>query len=219
MNIAWVIVVFLFIFLAQGLINKKWGLKGIAYHRYFKQSSVFEGEKVVMVYEIMNRKILPVAWLRLETMIHSNLLNEDMVKIEEEGPVYHSTLFSLRPYQKITRRHHFIGRKRGYYPLQNVSVTVGDPMGFHEVFDSITAQTAVTVYPKLMPMEEIPLPSHSWLGEITVKRSRIHFYMQECVNINKVIHFTPLTGRQQPEHILFKLIRKIIRLTIICLFM
>jgi uncharacterized protein (DUF58 family) len=170
MNIAWVIVVFLFIFLAQGMINKKWGLKGISYHRYFEQSSVFEGEKVVMVYEIMNRKILPIAWLRLETMIHSNLLNEDMVKIDEKGPVYHSTLFSLRPYQKITRKIHFVGRKRGYYPLQNVSVTVGDPMGFNEVFDSITAQTAITVYPKLMPMEEIPLPSHSWLGEITVKR-------------------------------------------------
>jgi len=170
MNIAWIIVVFVFIFLAQGMINRKWGLKGISYHRYFEQTSVFEGEKVVMVYEIMNRKVLPVAWLRLETTIHSNLLNEETVEAEDEGPVSHSTLFSLWPYQKITRRHHFVGRKRGYYPLQNVSITVGDAMGFGEVFDSFTAQTAITVYPKLVPMEEIPLPSHSWLGEITVKR-------------------------------------------------
>ncbi|WP_347834688.1 DUF58 domain-containing protein [Gracilibacillus sp. JCM 18860] len=39
-----------------------------------------------------------------------------------------------------------------------------------EVFDSFNAKTAVTVYPKLVPIEDIPLPSHSWLGDITVKR-------------------------------------------------
>ncbi|WP_160719628.1 DUF58 domain-containing protein [Bacillus sp. USDA818B3_A] len=170
MNIAWFIVVFLFIFLIQGFINRKWGLKGISYQRYLKQTSVSEGEKVVMVYEIMNRKLLPVPWLRLETMIHSNLLSEESVKFEEEGPVYHSTLFSLWPYQKITRKILLIGRKRGYYLLPSVSVTAGDAMGFGGVFDSFASQTALTVYPKLVPMEEIPLPSHSWLGEMTVKR-------------------------------------------------
>jgi uncharacterized protein (DUF58 family) len=170
MNIAWIIVVLFLTFFIQGVVTKKWGLKGIRYHRYFERTSVFEGEKVVMVDEIMNRKILPVAWLRLETKMNSNLMNEESIVPENKGMAFHRTLFSLLPYQKITRRHQLIGKKRGYYPHQSVSVTVGDVMGYGEVFDSLTAHTAITVYPKFVPIEDIPLPSHSWLGDITVKR-------------------------------------------------
>src|SRR5699024_6360963 len=57
-----------------------------------------------------------------------------------------------------------------YYTLQTVSVTTGDGIGFSEVFDSFEAHTSVTVYPSIIAIDDIPLPSHSWLGDITVKR-------------------------------------------------
>lgn len=164
------IIVLFLIFFIQGIVNKKWGLKGIYYHRYFEQKSIFEDEKIVMVDEIMNRKILPVPWLRLETQMDPNLISEESIATENKRVVFHRTMFSLMPYQKITRRHHLVGKKRGFYELKNVSVTTGDAMGYGEVFDSISANTAMTVYPKMVPIQDIPLPSHSWLGDITVKR-------------------------------------------------
>src|SRR5690625_1563758 len=147
MNIAWIIIILFLVFFVQGIVNKKWGLKGVKYHRYFERATVYEGEKIIMVDEIKNLKLLPIAWLRLETKMDANLLSKDSNAIEREGAVYHRTLFSLLPYQKITRRHQLIGRKRGYYPLQNVSVASGDAMGYGEVFETITAQASITIYP------------------------------------------------------------------------
>ncbi|WP_277679284.1 DUF58 domain-containing protein [Gracilibacillus dipsosauri] len=170
MNIAWIIVVLLIIIFLQGMIYSKWGLKGITYHRAFKQKTVFEGEQIEMVDEIANNKLLPVPWIRLESKMSGNLKLQSEIGKSKEEEMFHRTLFSLFPYQKITRRHYLIGAKRGYYPLETVSVTTGDAIGFGEVFDSFNAKTAVTVYPKLVPIEDIPLPSHSWLGDITVKR-------------------------------------------------
>ncbi|MGP4040707.1 DUF58 domain-containing protein [Gracilibacillus sp. D59] len=171
MNIAWVIVVLLIIIILQGLLFNKLGLKGITYKRAFKQDNVFEGETIEMVDEIANKKLLPIPWIRLESKMSPYLISQsEREKQQKEGEMFHRTLFSLLPYQKITRRHQLIGTKRGYYPLNTVSVTTGDSVGFSEVFDSFEASTSVTVYPKLVPMEDIPLPSHSWLGDITVKR-------------------------------------------------
>ncbi|SER81463.1 Protein of unknown function DUF58 [Gracilibacillus ureilyticus] len=171
MNIAWVIVVLLLIIVVQGMIYNKWGLKGITYKREFKQKTVFQGEVVEMVDQIANRKLLPIPWIRLESKISRYLANtSDQKENQEIEEVFHRTLFSLLPYQKITRRHQLTATKRGYYPLDTVSVTTGDAIGFSESFDSIEAATAVTVYPSIIPVDEIPLPSHSWLGDITVKR-------------------------------------------------
>ncbi|GAE95171.1 hypothetical protein JCM21714_4385 [Gracilibacillus boraciitolerans JCM 21714] len=173
MNIAWVIVVLLIIIFMQGIIYSKFGLKGITYKRAFSQDTVFEGgETIEMVDEIANKKLLPIPWIRLESKMSPHLLtHSENAQDKEEGEIFHRTLFSLLPYQKITRRHQLIGSKRGYYPLNTVSVTTGDGIGFGEVFDSFEASTAVTVYPAIVPLEEIPLPSHSWLGgDITVKR-------------------------------------------------
>ncbi|WP_018931001.1 DUF58 domain-containing protein [Gracilibacillus lacisalsi] len=170
MNIAWIIVVLLIIIFLQGMLYSKFGLKGITYQRAFKQDAVFEGETIEMVDEIANKKLLPIPWIRLESKMSPYLITQSEKEQQRQGEMFHRTLFSLLPYQKVTRRHRLIGTKRGYYPLNTVSVTTGDGVGFGEVFDSFEASIAVTVYPKLVPLEDIPLPSHSWLGDITVKR-------------------------------------------------
>ncbi|KAB8132333.1 DUF58 domain-containing protein [Gracilibacillus oryzae] len=170
MNIAWIIFVLLIIILLQGMIYNKWGLKGITYKREFKQKTVFEGETIEMVDQIVNRKLLPIPWIRLESKISQHLVTEALENKAGGEEVFHRSLFSLLPYQKITRTHHLTAMKRGYYPLDTVSVTTGDAIGFGESFDSIEASTAVTVYPKIVAIDEIPLPSHSWLGDISVKR-------------------------------------------------
>ncbi|MDX8044631.1 DUF58 domain-containing protein [Gracilibacillus sp. S3-1-1] len=165
MNIAWMIIVLVLFVLLQAALFSKIGLKGISYKRDFKEKAVFEGESIEMVDQIANKKMLPIPWIRLESKMSPHLLTS-----AGEGDMFHRTLFSLLPYQKVTRRHQLIGAKRGYYPLHTVSVTTGDVVGFGEVFDSFEAHTAVTVYPQLLQLDDIPLPSHSWLGDITVKR-------------------------------------------------
>lgn len=171
MNIAWFILVTILIILCLSFIYKKWGLSQIRYSRYFNRHAVFEGEKIEMIDEIANNKLLPLPWLRLESRIDVHL---KFGKLEEEvdtqNEAFHRTLFSLMPYQKIKRKHHVLCSKRGYYRLKTVSLTTGDPFGFAEGNESYTGSAEIIVYPRLVSMRDIALPTHRFLGDIIAKR-------------------------------------------------
>ncbi len=160
------------IILVQSFIFTKWGLASVSYTRSFNKETVFPGESFEMVDEISNKKLLPVPWVRLESKISNNLqfARKQDQSIEEANEGYHRTLFSLSPYEKVTRRHKVTCLKRGYYQLKTVSLTLGDIVGFHEKAEVFDAKAAVTVFPELLEIEDIPLPSHSWLGDLLVKR-------------------------------------------------
>ncbi|MBM7573215.1 DUF58 domain-containing protein [Aquibacillus albus] len=172
MSIGWIIVVTMVFIVLQSHLYRKWGFHKIKYTRSFNQDSAFEGEEIEMVDELVNNKVLPLPWLRIESKINANLkLRDQSNQVSEmESEVFHRTLFTLMPFQKITRRHYVTCLQRGYYSLQTVSLSTGDPFGFSEKFQSVQASAAVSVYPKIVPINEIPLPSHSWLGDITVRR-------------------------------------------------
>lgn len=172
MNIGWIIGITVCIVLIQSRVYQKWGFYGISYERFFSRDTVFEGEDIEIIDEISNKKLLPIPWLRLESKMNSSFKfrNQENKGSHVENEVFHRTLFSLVPYQKIRRKHHLTCTKRGYYMLETVSMSAGDPFGFSERFKSVDAKATLTVYPRFVPIEEIPLPSHSWLGDVTVKR-------------------------------------------------
>jgi hypothetical protein len=171
MNITWLILTTVVFIVIQSYIYSKWGLARINYSRSFSKKAVFEGEKIEMIDEIVNKKLLPLPWLRLESKIHANLKFQQNTNANNEiNSEFHSTLFSLLPFQKITRRHKLQCTKRGYYLFRAVSMSTGDVFGFGGTFKSVESSADVIVYPKILAMDEIPLPSHSWLGDIIVKR-------------------------------------------------
>ncbi len=171
MSIPFFIMTTIFIVIFQSVIYHKWGLSNIFYRRSFSQNVVFQGEKIEMIDEITNHKLLPVPWLRLESKFHANLaFAKPQGSSDIQDHEFHRTLFSLLPFQKITRRHSLTCTKRGYYPLKTVSITAGDGFGFGSIFKTIHTPTSITVYPEILPMDEIQLPSNSFLGDLVVKR-------------------------------------------------
>jgi len=49
-------------------------------------------------------------------------------------------------------------------------MTLGDLFGTYDESKDFTVNAEILVFPRLVPVNEIPLPSHSWQGDITVKR-------------------------------------------------
>jgi uncharacterized protein (DUF58 family) len=49
-------------------------------------------------------------------------------------------------------------------------MTAGEPLGLVKVVLRFPLSLELLVYPREVPYEELPLPSHSWLGSIAVKR-------------------------------------------------
>jgi hypothetical protein len=170
MGIQWLILITILILLIQTFIFRRWGLAHIQYARFFNQHAVFEGEEIEMVEQISNKKLLPIPWLRLEAKISANLQFEKQFELDINNEQFHRSLFSLMPYQKITRRHKATAAKRGHYSLDSVAITSGDPFGFGEAHQTVNVSAEILVYPMLIPMENIPLPSHSWQGDMIVRR-------------------------------------------------
>ncbi|HLQ71463.1 MAG TPA: DUF58 domain-containing protein [Bacillota bacterium] len=172
MSIAWFIVITFVIVTLHIYIYHRWGLARIDYDRSFSEKSVFEGEDIEMIDEISNKKILPLPWLRLESSMNEHLVFKQQSKYDNtvDHGSFHRTLFSLMPYQKIRRRQSLTCAKRGLYHFKTVALSTGDVFGFSESFNDFSSPAEIVVYPRLMELDDIPLPVHSWMGDITVKR-------------------------------------------------
>jgi len=154
-------------------IYNRYALKKVGYSRHFSKLSAFAGDEVEMVERIVNRKLLPLPWVRLESMMASGLVfgAQNNLDIRSGDKLQnHISLFSLRPYRQIVRRHRVFCAKRGYYRLESATMTAGDPIGFAQPSKRFPLSLTLTVYPEVVPVEDLPLPNHSWLGDITVRR-------------------------------------------------
>lgn len=169
-SLAWFIVITLIVVIIQSSIYRRWGLYNVQYMRRFNKKAVFEGEFVELVERIYNKKLLPMPWLRVESKIDPNLQFQRQANLDIKHDQYHKSLFSLMPYTGITRRHRVKCKKRGFYRLSFAALTCGELFGIQEVSKSFRFDVELIVYPKLLPITDLPLPSHSWRGDVTIRR-------------------------------------------------
>ncbi|SDO98531.1 Protein of unknown function DUF58 [Paenibacillus sp. yr247] len=126
-----------------------------------------------MIETIINRKLAPIPWLRLESTIHAGLHFAKQSNLEvSSGAIFqnHRSLFSLMPYTRIVRRHRIRCAKRGWYKLETIAATIGDLVGTQAATTTQRVQMELLVYPPLVNRDDIPLLSSQWQGDITVKR-------------------------------------------------
>jgi len=165
------------IFYIQGLIFYNLALKDIQYDRKFKVKACYAGDQIELVEQIANRKWLPVPWLRVESQLSTHLHFSKLDNFSvSKGQVYqnHKSLFSLKPYVQITRRHRLIAAQRGVYKLQTVTMTSGDLLGMHIKHKQIPLSGELLVYPKPAEVPLDQLPFHSFHGDHVIKRWIIH---------------------------------------------
>lgn len=170
MNAVMLLVALALLLIAQGLVMRRFAQKRITYERCFSRLAAYEGEAVEMVEVIRNRKLLPVPWVRAESRISPNLQFHTDMETRITGDQYHKSVFYLRPYSQITRRHTVLLKKRGYYQAGAVAITAGDLMGIASPAMQMDTGAAIEVYPSLLKEEDISLPSSRWQGDLLVKR-------------------------------------------------
>lgn len=169
----WFMAFIIIIVLVMNLIYEQLALKGVSYTRYFSKRTVFEGEPLEMVEVISNAKWLPLPWLRLETSMPIGVRFERQNNLNiSSGAIYqyHVSLFFLRSYRQVTRRHQVACKGRGVYCLNTATLTTGDPLGMVQKVKKFNLDLQLHVYPKILSIQELPLPNHSWLGQLVVRR-------------------------------------------------
>jgi uncharacterized protein (DUF58 family) len=201
------------LFFLTGGIARLWDrycLNRVEYHRHFSSNRVFFGEEVQMDVEVSNRKPLPLPWLQVEDQIPKEVT---LLKgqIRPEYSLTHqllSNLFSIGWYHKITKHYPIQCPHRGYFAFGPAKISSGDVFGFFTRYQDIDKFDYLMVYPKIVPLEKLGIPSKQPLGEI---RTRNHLFQDPVLTIGlreyqygdtmKSIHWksTARTGRLQTK--------------------
>ena len=170
MNIFIVLIVFTALCYAYGKLLEKIALKGLTCVRRFSRKTVFEGEEAELVEIISNDRPLIVPWLRVESRISRHLQFGRQENLDVSGSMYHKSLFTLMPYQRITRRHKVKFLHRGAYDIGSASLTAGDVTGIFQCSREQKLHVPVVVYPRLIDEGNLPMPMSRLIGEMMIER-------------------------------------------------
>ncbi len=165
------IAVSLLLLIIEYFIYSKYAMTGLTYQRVFSKRQAFEGETIQMLETIRNEKPLPLPLLTVESRMNNNLQLSSHANLEVNEIGYHKSLFTLMPFSKITRTHQVTCIKRGYYEVRSLAVCINDLFGLVRVAENeILVEAGIIVYPKLLDPEEFTMPSHSYMGNLIVRR-------------------------------------------------
>jgi uncharacterized protein (DUF58 family) len=116
----------------------------------------FLGESLTVNVKIQNRSWFPVLWLRLSDTVPAGL---------GAGSTFRHVL-SLLPRERQDLSYTLHSRRRGYYPFGPLVSRGGDLLGTNTYENRYEKDDYVIVYPKIIPLQELGLPSQSPSGNL-----------------------------------------------------
>jgi uncharacterized protein (DUF58 family) len=120
----------------------------------------FLGEKIAVRLRLTNRAWLPMPWLLIEDRVPLDLKETDS---------YRSVL-SVGSQAQLTHSYILYAKRRGYYAVGPLTLTTGDLFGFAEATWQEEASVNVTVYPEVLPLYKLGLPSRSPFGVLASRQ-------------------------------------------------
>ena len=116
----------------------------------------FLNDKLTVRVTVRNNGRLPVLWLRLHDGLHSGL-----------GPPVFDRAISLRPFETREFEYVLLANKRGSYHIGPLSFVSGDVFGLGEPRREQFAAAPLMVYPRVLPLAQLQLPSRQLLGALS----------------------------------------------------
>jgi uncharacterized protein (DUF58 family) len=162
------------LFLLAGGVSRLWNrycLSRVEYKRRLTANRVFFGDETVLEIEITNRKPMPLPWLLIEDEIPEQvtLLKGKAVGSAEDRLVL-SNMMPINMYHRITRRFPIKCDRRGVFLFGPTRLHSGDLFGFFRRTMMIESSDSLLVYPRLLPLEELGIPSHQFFGDIRLRQ-------------------------------------------------
>ncbi len=124
------------------------------------ESRVFHGEEVAVTLNVTNGGALPAPWVRLT----------DHRPFELSGPDAYCEVFALAPGQTHQVAYRLTGRRRGIHTVGPLTLTVGDVFGQAQRTLRYDATQSLIVYPRVVPLERLGLPTLALLGDARSRR-------------------------------------------------
>ncbi len=155
---------FYLFYLSAGVIvlGRLWAeraVRGLAVQRRFP-GRVFWGERPLVELSLRNRGLLPILWLQVH----------DSLPIELRSPNFYQAVVSLGPHERATLSYRLDCHRRGYYRLGPLALTSGDLLGAAEVSLAHDTPDTLVVYPRIIPLSGLRLPSRTLYGSLPARQ-------------------------------------------------
>jgi uncharacterized protein (DUF58 family) len=168
------------LFLFAGGISRLWGrycLSRVEYQRRLSTNCVFFGEEVQLEVEVVNRKLLPLPWIQIDDEVpEAVILSKTKTSPSPEAShvlltdrMLLTNVLSMNWYHKVKRRYQMHCLHRGYFAFGPARLYSGDLFGFFRRETEVQALDYLMVYPKILPLEKLGIPSTQPLGDIRTR--------------------------------------------------
>ena len=160
----------------SGLLVRLWShfaLARVTHQHRLSHDHAFFGETVAVDVSVANRKMLPlpVVQVSLEAPDELRVLRGSVTPAAGNPFRLNLTSFlAVGWYRRVTRRYLMECTKRGCYTFGPAAVSVRDPFGFTSRDVAFPSTTRLVVYPRVLPLRALGLPSTEILGERRVRR-------------------------------------------------
>ncbi|MCU0521616.1 MAG: DUF58 domain-containing protein [Anaerolineae bacterium] len=119
-------------------------------------SRAFPGENIAVELRVRNDGWLPVPWVEMH----------DSLPVDMITPPYFRRVLSLLPHQERRFSYDLTAQKRGYYAIGPMVWHTGDLLGFSPQQVSEHKPETIIVYPRVVPLQRLGLPTHSPLASL-----------------------------------------------------
>ena len=168
------LLVSLLFFLTGGVARlwERYCLDRVEYRHKLSASRVFFGDEVELEVEVSNRKPLPLPWVQIDDEIPKEvtLLKGKTSLSPNANRVVLSNFLSLNWYHKVQRRYPIRCLQRGYFAFGPARIRSGDLFGFFSRAKEVEAVDYLMVYPKILPLEKLGIPSKQPMGEVRIRK-------------------------------------------------
>jgi uncharacterized protein (DUF58 family) len=147
----------------------RWCLAEVSFERRLDQSRASFGDVVCMELEIVNDKVLPLAWLHVRDGAPPGLDVEGSRPAGWRRELH--VVVAMLPYQRLRRHVTIVCNERGEHRFGPATLRSGSPAGTHERRVEVPSEHSLLVYPKVVPLSTTPLTSRVPLGERRVRQS------------------------------------------------
>ncbi|MBN1937145.1 MAG: DUF58 domain-containing protein [Anaerolineae bacterium] len=165
-------------------------LRRVLYARQLEPRRAFIGEMVDLTLTVENRKLLPLGWLVVEDEwpedLHLAEKQQDLHPLTPGRQILKNS-FSLRWYERVRLHYKIQCEQRGFFRLGPARMTSGDIFGIFKRQYLFPDIHWLIVYPKVLPIDQLGLPSKNPFGEI---RSRERIFEDPARTVGVRDHFS-----------------------------
>ena len=152
-----------------------WGrycLDRLEYNRSFSVRRAFCGKEIEYGIRLVNRKLLPLAWVSVDDEIPLELTLSGVELSPSHKPLRAvlSNLFALGWYEAVSRRYRLQCNHRGYHSFGPATLRSGDIFGFTLRQEDLPCEDRLLIYPRVVPLAELGIPSRQLFGDLAIRR-------------------------------------------------